>query len=87
MGPPPCDWPGFGYSPAMTDLESHRATAYWRSLLTRVAEDFESMASRETDPARAKLLSARAMRIRQRLFEGVPKDFDSSPNRPPLRFE
>lgn len=65
----------------------YRETLYWQHLLERVAGDLEVLASNETDAARAGRLAARAMRIRRRLHEGMPADFDLSPNRPPPRFE
>jgi hypothetical protein len=67
-----------------TERELHREVLYWRQLVERVAGELERIVNRETDPARAKVLSARAMRIRQRLHEGMPADFDPSPvSRPP----
>lgn len=57
----------------------NRETAYWQHLLERVAEDLESTAGRETDPKRRRWLESRAMRIRQRLHEGVPDDFRVAP--------
>lgn len=65
----------------------YRETIYWRQLLERVAGDLEILAGNEPDPARGSRLAARAMRIRRRLHEGMPTDFDLSPNRPPPRFE
>jgi hypothetical protein len=65
----------------------YREVLYWRELLSRVAAELELMVGKETDAARAQWLSARAMRIRRRLHEGMPADYDSSPNRPPPRFE
>lgn len=53
----------------------NRETAYWQQLLERVAADLESAAGRETDPKRRRWLESRAMRIRQRLHDGVPDDF------------
>mgnify|MGYP001409373310 CR=1 FL=1 len=68
------------------ERELYRETLYWRQLLERVAGDLELLAAEETDARRASRLAARAMRIRQRLHEGVPLGFDLSPNRPPPRF-
>lgn len=65
----------------------YRETIYWQQLLERVAGDLEILAGNEPDQARASRLAARAMRIRRRLHEGMPSDFDLSPNRPPPRFE
>ena len=65
----------------------YREILYWRDLLSRVAADLELKAGTETDPARARWAGARAMRIRRRLYEGMPSTFDPSPNRPPPRFE
>jgi hypothetical protein len=71
-----------------TERERHREVLYWRQLLERVAGELERIAGREPDPARGRLLSARAMRIRKRLHEGMPADFDPSPmSKPPPRFE
>ena len=56
-------------------MNHHREIAYWRQLLERVATDLESAAAREADPKRRDWLAARAMRIRQRLHEGVPDSF------------
>ena len=68
-----------------TEKELHREVFYWRQLLERVAGELERIASREPDPERRKVLSARAMRIRKRLHEGTPADFDLSPHsKPPL---
>jgi len=65
----------------------YRETLYWQQLLERVASDLEMLAGSESDAARARRLAARAMRIRRRLHEGMPGDFDVSPNRPPPRFD
>ena len=69
-----------------TERALYRETLYWRQLLERVAGDLEVLAGSETDATRKRRLVARAMRIRQRLHEGMPGDFDLSPNRPPPRF-
>jgi hypothetical protein len=66
-----------------TDRELHREVLYWRQLLERVATELERIATREPDPERRKVLSARAMRIRKRLHEGMPGDFDPSPEPKP----
>jgi hypothetical protein len=65
----------------------YREVLYWRELLSRVAADLELVASKETDAERARWARARAMRIRKRLFDGMPADYDVSPNRPPPRFD
>ena len=57
------------------DAENRREIAYWQHLLTRISEDLESAAGRARDANRRSWLSARAMRIRQRLHEGVPSSF------------
>ena len=79
-----------GRSPQRGNVELarslYRETLYWQQLLERVASDLEVLASNESDAARARRLAARAMRIRRRLHEGMPSDFDVSPNRPPPRF-
>lgn len=59
------------------DNELYRETLYWRELLARVAEELESKAGGESDPTRKRWLSARAMRIWQRLHEGMPADFSA----------
>ena len=64
----------------------YREIFYWRELLTRVASEFELKAGTESDPQRAHWFRARAMRIRSRLFNGMPADYDVSPNRPPPKF-
>jgi len=69
-----------------SERELYREVLYWRQLLERVAGDLEVLAASETDSHRAERLAARAQRIRQRLHEGMPPDFDLSPNRPPPRF-
>ena len=70
------------------EKELHREVLYWRQLLDRVAGELEHIAGREPDPERRKVLSARAMRIRQGLHEGMPADFAPSPeSKPPARFE
>ncbi len=56
-------------------MNPHREIAYWRDLLERIAADLESAAGGENDVARKSWLEARAMRIRQRLHEGVPESF------------
>jgi len=48
---------------------------YWRELLTKIAEDLEHAAAAEVDGKRKSWFSSRAMRIRQRLHEGVPGGF------------
>jgi len=69
------------------ERELHREVLYWRQLLERVARNLEGIAGREPDPARSRLLAARAMRIRQRLHE-MQADFDPSPaSRRRPRFE
>jgi len=68
------------------ERELYREVLYWRQLLERVAGDLEVLAGSDVDARRARQLAARAMRIRQRLHEGMPPDFDLSPNRPPPRF-
>ena len=68
------------------DNELYREARYWRELLARVAEELESKAGTESDPTRKRWLSARAMRIRRRLHEGVPDDFEIPvPGRPVQR--
>lgn len=52
-----------------------RDSAYWRELLTRIAEDLEHAADGEIDGKRRAWFASRAMRIRQRLHEGVPDAF------------
>ena len=52
-----------------------REMVYWRELLARVAEDLEHTAEAETDGKRKAWFSSRAMRIRQRLHDGVPEGF------------
>jgi hypothetical protein len=67
--------------------DPNREITYWRELLTRVAQDLETTAGTEPDPKRQRWLAARAMRIRQRLHEGVPEGFEiSQPNRPASTF-
>ena len=62
------------------ERDLHREVLYWRRLLERVAGDLESIVGREPDLTRSRLLAARAMRIRQRLHEGMmPAEFDPSP--------
>jgi hypothetical protein len=68
-----------------TDKELYREVLYWRELLTRVAEELESKAATETDPTRKRWLAARAMRIRRRLHEGVPDEFDPPGPGQPVR--
>jgi hypothetical protein len=58
------------------DNEPYRQIFYWRELLVRVAQELESKAGKESDPTWKRWLSARAMRIRRRLHEGVPDDFE-----------
>jgi len=53
-----------------------RESAYWRELLTRIAEDLEHATDAEVDGKRKAWFSSRAMRIRQRLHESVPEGFD-----------
>lgn len=65
----------------------YREILYWRDLLSRVAADLELKAGTETDAGRARWAGTRAMRIRRRLYEGMPATFDPSPNRPPPRFD
>jgi hypothetical protein len=60
-----------------TDEELQREITYWRELLTRVAEDLEHAAESEADGKRKAWFSSRAMRIRQRLHEGLPENFTS----------
>ena len=55
--------------------EHQREVAFWRDLLTRIAEDLEHAAGVERKPRRRSWFSSRAMRIRQRLHEGVPTSF------------
>jgi hypothetical protein len=64
----------------------YREVLYWRELLARAA-DLESKAGTEADAIQAHWCRARAMRIRRRLHEGMPDDYDMSPNRPPPKFE
>lgn len=65
----------------------YREILYWRDLLSRVAADLELKAGTEMDAGRARWAATRAMRIRRRLYEGMPPTFDPSPNRPPPRFD
>jgi hypothetical protein len=58
--------------------EHQREATYWRDLLTRIAEDLEHAAGVEREPRRRSWLSSRAMRIRQRLHEGVPSAFEET---------
>lgn len=55
--------------------EHHREVVYWRDLLTRIAEDLEHAAGLESEQRRRSWFVSRAMRIRQRLHEGVPATF------------
>jgi hypothetical protein len=64
----------------------YREVLYWRELLSRIAAELELVAGTEADAERARWASARAMRIRKRLHDGMPADYDVSPNRPPPRF-
>ena len=56
--------------------EVRREACYWRQLLTRIAEDLEHAAGLERDPRRRSWFASRAMRVRQRLHEGVPATFE-----------
>jgi hypothetical protein len=49
--------------------------AYWRQLLARVARDLERLAGNEVDGRRSRVFAVRAMRIRQRLHDGMPEDY------------
>ena len=70
------------------DNELYSEALYWRELCVRVAEKLESKVGTESDPTRRCWFSARAMRIRKRLHEGMPAEFDLSPeSKPPPRFE
>lgn len=62
------------------DCALYREVLYWRELLGRVASELELKAGLETDRHRARWMSARAMRIRRRLYEGVPAECDVAPN-------
>ena len=57
------------------DSEHRREIAYWQHLLVRIAEDLERTAATEREPQRRDWLLSRAMRIRQRLHEGMPASF------------
>ena len=52
-----------------------RESAYWRELLTRIAEDLEHATDAEVDGKRKAWFSSRAVPIRQRLHEGLPEGF------------
>jgi hypothetical protein len=56
--------------------DARREAAYWRHLLLRIAEDLEHTAGLERDPKRRAWLASRAMRVRQRLHEGMPASFE-----------
>ena len=56
--------------------EHRREASYWRHLLLRIAEDLEHTAGTERDARRRHWLASRAMRIRQRLHEGMPPSFE-----------
>jgi len=66
------------------ERELHLEVLYWRQLLERVATDLESLAARESEARRRARLAARAMRIRRRLHEGMPDDFQLAPASGPL---
>jgi hypothetical protein len=68
-------------------IDPHREAQWWRMLLGKVASDLERLASQESDERRARLLRARAMRIRKRLHEGPPENWTPSmPTGPAPKF-
>ncbi len=69
------------------DRANYRDVLYWRELLDKVARELELKAGTETDPARARWCAERAMRIRRRLYEGTPSDYNAAPIHPPPRFD
>ncbi len=54
----------------------HRENLWLRELLRKVSADLEHVAGQESDPDHRLLLEHRAMRIRQRLWEGMPKAWE-----------
>lgn len=63
----------------MSDHELRAEIAFWRDILTKVAQDLERTACSEKDAARKDWLERRAMRIRQRLHEGMPDGYVADP--------
>jgi hypothetical protein len=61
-----------------TEHELIREVAYWRMLLTRVADDLDNAAIAEPDPKCKRWYESRATRIRQRLDCGVPSGWSSA---------
>jgi hypothetical protein len=58
-----------------TEHEVRREATYWRDLLTRIAQDLEHAADAESERKRKAWFESRAMRIRQRLHDGVPDGY------------
>ena len=55
--------------------EIRRENLWLRELLRRVSADLEHVAA-QTEPAHRGRLEQRAMRIRQRLWEGMPEEWE-----------
>jgi hypothetical protein len=62
----------------LTDDELQCEVVYWRDLLTRVAKDLERAAGSEADAKRKAWFTSRAMRIRQRLHDGMPEGWSAA---------
>ena len=55
----------------------HRENLWLRELLRKVSADLEHIAGDQPNPAHREMIERRAMLIRKRLWDGMPREWES----------